>query len=68
MKRSLILATAMGVTALLWVADAQAQLPDPGMEFAPQLRTVPGAAGEVRELGKVSERLGSSSIRFCQGG
>ncbi len=33
MKRSLILATAMGVTALLWVADAQAQLPDPGMEF-----------------------------------
>ena len=33
MKRSLILATAMGVTTLLWVADAQAQLPDPGMEF-----------------------------------
>jgi len=33
MKRSLILGTAMGVTTLLWVADAQAQLPDPGMEF-----------------------------------
>ena len=33
MKRSLILATAVGVTTLLWVADAQAQLPDPGMEF-----------------------------------
>ena len=33
MKRSLILATAMGVATLLWVAHAQAQLPDPGMEF-----------------------------------
>ncbi len=33
MKRSLILGTAMGVATLLWVADAQAQLPDPGMEF-----------------------------------
>ena len=33
MKRSLILGTAMGVATLLWVAEAQAQLPDPGMEI-----------------------------------
>ncbi len=33
MKRSLFLGTVMGVATLFWVADAQAQLPDPGMEF-----------------------------------